>query len=400
MVKEVACRSVARWTAALQEPPVRPRAKTALPAGERLSGSHVVAIGKGVPTPPNRLRPDVFSEARPSSDRWLTRAAKAAEQVLGRLNPVNAALDAFDNRGKSGEQALFGDWGSAAGQMAIALQPCEECDVVSVLLPGNGGLLLVHVQKSPDGRGVGPGVRYGWGVPLRCVAWIRQQNGARHATHELGFDDESFPETRKDAMREPSVQRRETQVPMDKAAFDHPGTRAAWAKARRAMITRLSLATFLFVASFITLSVLQGFGIVALPGSENKDGGLLGLILALLLFVYVVFLYLYVSALRSLQRIRRVLEAHPWRRIPGAHRHPVLKDAIGVPIQLQLDAAPEAAQSDGFMSARGTVHRRRWPEAMAQGAWYAGDIEGHGVLALPGGTDLMEVEPRHRASPG
>jgi hypothetical protein len=31
---------------------------------------------------------------------------------------------------------------------------------------------------------------------------------------------------------------------------------------------------------------------------------------------------------------------------------------------------------------------------MEQGAWQAGDVEGHGVLALPGGSQLMEVEPR------
>ncbi|MCL8016826.1 hypothetical protein [Streptomyces sp. AS02] len=181
---------------------------------------------------------------------------------------------------------------------------------------------------------------------------------------------------------------------MDKAAFDHPGTRTAWVKARRAIRTRLSLATFLFVASFVTLSVLQGFGIIALPGAEKKDGGILGLVLSLLLFVYVVFLYLYVSALRSLQRVRRLLEAHPWRAISGARRHAALKDPNGVPIQLQLNEAAGPDQSDNFMSARGTVHRRRWPEAMEYGAWYAGDVEGHGVLALPGGTDLMEVGPR------
>ncbi|WP_031484876.1 hypothetical protein [Streptomyces bicolor] len=156
----------------------------------------------------------------------------------------------------------------------------------------------------------------------------------------------------------------------------------------------MSLATFLFVASFITLSVLQGFGIITLPGSEKKDGGLLGLILTLLLFVYVAFLYLYVSSLRCLKRIRRVLEAHPWRPIAGAHRHRALKDAAGVPIQLQLNAATDSTKSDGFMSARGTVHRRRWPQAMEHGAWYAGDADGHGVLGLPGGTDLMEVQPR------
>ncbi|GAA4075156.1 hypothetical protein [Streptomyces shaanxiensis] len=169
----------------------RIRARAALPAGERLTDSHVVAIGEGVPTPPNRMRRDLFSEARSTSDRWLTRAART-EQFLDRMNPVNAAVDAFDNRRKYKEQALFGDWGSAAGQMASALQPREECDAVSVLLLGDRGLHLVHVQMSPDGREVGPGIQYGWGVPRSRVAWIRKRNGARHGTHEIGFDDGSW----------------------------------------------------------------------------------------------------------------------------------------------------------------------------------------------------------------
>ncbi|WP_143052582.1 hypothetical protein [Streptomyces sp. cf386] len=105
---------------------------------------------------------------------------------------MNAALDAFDSRGENKEQALHGDWGSAAGELAVALQPREGCDVVAVLLLGDSGLHLVHVQKSPDGRGVGPGVQYGWGVPSRRVAWIRKRNGARHGTHEIGFDDGSW----------------------------------------------------------------------------------------------------------------------------------------------------------------------------------------------------------------
>ncbi|MCL8016827.1 hypothetical protein [Streptomyces sp. AS02] len=169
----------------------RTRAKAALPARERLSDSHIVAIGEGVPTPPNRLRPDVFSEARSTSGRWLNHAART-EQFLDRINPVNAAVDAFDNRGKRKEQSLFGEWGSAAGHMARALQPREECHALSVLLLGDRGLHLVHVQNSPDGLEVGPGSRYGWGVPRARVAWIRKRNGARHGTHEIGFDDGSW----------------------------------------------------------------------------------------------------------------------------------------------------------------------------------------------------------------
>ncbi|MFI6008461.1 hypothetical protein ACIBAG_06480 [Streptomyces sp. NPDC051243] len=164
-------------------------ARAALPAGERPVDSHVVAIGEGVPTPPHRLRPDPFREAGSTADRLLARAGRA-ERLLDRLNPVNAAVDAFDNRGS--EQALSGDWPSIAGQLACALQPREGCHALSVLLLGDRGLHLVHVQKSPDGRKAGPGSRYGWGVPLTRVAWIRRRNGKKHGTHDIGFDDGSW----------------------------------------------------------------------------------------------------------------------------------------------------------------------------------------------------------------
>jgi hypothetical protein len=168
-------------------------AEAALPAGERLRDSHIVAIGEAVPTPPDRLRPHVFSEAGSTGDLWSARAEKA-EQVLYRLNPVNAAVDAFDRRGRSREraQALSGDWGSAAGQMACALQPRADSDVLPVLLLGDRGLHVAHVQKSSDGHRVGPGVRYGWGVPLSRVTRFLKRDGTRHGTHELGFDDGSW----------------------------------------------------------------------------------------------------------------------------------------------------------------------------------------------------------------
>ncbi|GGZ39217.1 hypothetical protein [Streptomyces poonensis] len=188
---------------------------------------------------------------------------------------------------------------------------------------------------------------------------------------------------------------REAQANLDEVAFVHPGTRTAWAKARRAVIMRLSAATFLFVAVFIALSLLHGFDVISLPSANGKPEDTLGLILTLALFVYLTFLYLYVGALRSSKRIRRILEAHPWQPIPGARRQPLVKDASGVPIQLQLSTMTKPSKSSDIMSARGIVHRRRWPEAMEQGAWYAGDAEKHGVLALPDGSELMEVSPRY-----
>ncbi|CAL9498602.1 hypothetical protein SUDANB6_03398 [Streptomyces sp. enrichment culture] len=165
-------------------------ASSALPAGERPVDSHVVAIDEGVPAPPGGLRADVFPEAGSATDRRLDRAAKA-ERFLDRMNPVNAVVDAFDDRGGRAEQALSGSWESAAGQLACALRPRAGSNFVSVLLLGDHGLHVVHVQKSPDGRKVGPGTHYGWGVPLRRVTWIRKRDGAKHGTHEIGFDDGS-----------------------------------------------------------------------------------------------------------------------------------------------------------------------------------------------------------------
>lgn len=166
------------------------RAGAALPAGERLVDSHVVESGEGVPTPPNRLRPVVFPQAEAATGGWLLRADKA-ERVLDRLNPVNAAVDAFHHRGRAGARALTGDWGSAAGQLTCALRPRDERDAVSVLVLGDRGLHVIHVRKSPDGRSVVPGTRYGWGVPLGRVALFRRRNDVKHGTHEIGFDDGS-----------------------------------------------------------------------------------------------------------------------------------------------------------------------------------------------------------------
>ncbi|MBA2944915.1 hypothetical protein [Streptomyces himalayensis] len=169
----------------------RERAGSALPAGERLEDSHVVVIGEGVPAPPSRLRPDVFPGARSTTDRWLSHADNA-ERVLDRLNPVNAAVDAFDDRGSGKGQAMSGDWGSVAGQMACSLQPREGSGVVSVLVLGDHGLHVVHVQKSPDGRKTGPAVQYGWGVPRGRISWCRNRKDVKHGTHEIGFDDGSW----------------------------------------------------------------------------------------------------------------------------------------------------------------------------------------------------------------
>ncbi|MHA5054095.1 hypothetical protein [Streptomyces sp. SD15] len=94
-----------------------------------------------------------------------------------------------------------------------------------------------------------------------------------------------------------------------------------------------------------------------------------------------------------------MLENHPWQLIPAAHRPSGIKDVMGVPVQLRYH---EGEELTGLMSARNPLHRRRWPEELEQGAWYAGGVwqeqgastRGFGVLTIPGGGELMEVSRR------
>ncbi|MYW65953.1 hypothetical protein GTY65_18100 [Streptomyces sp. SID8379] len=168
----------------------RELAGSALPAGERVVDSHVVAIGEGVPLPPYRLRPEAFPAARSATDRGLDRVAET-ERVLDRLNPFNAAVGALDGRGGGAEPGLVGGWESAAGRLGRVLQP-REAHAASVLLLGDRGVHVVHVRKSPDGRQVEPGPHYAWGAPRASVVWFRERGAVKHGTHELGFDDGSW----------------------------------------------------------------------------------------------------------------------------------------------------------------------------------------------------------------
>ncbi|MEB8342681.1 hypothetical protein [Streptomyces endophyticus] len=193
------------------------------------------------------------------------------------------------------------------------------------------------------------------------------------------------------------------QLPLAKCAFDDPATRDAWTRTRRTVRVRLTLWTVFWVGSFIVLSLLDGFGVIGLSDVHFKarwggDGGtLLGLVGAVPFLVYLCQLYLYVVSLRSLKRIRRVLERRPWRLVSAVRKQHQVTDPSGVPVRLRIGAEGARNEWSHVMSASGVPRKRRWPEAMEHGAWHAGDNWGPGVLALPGGENLMEVRKRHVA---
>lgn len=187
----------------------------------------------------------------------------------------------------------------------------------------------------------------------------------------------------------------EMQLPLGKCAFEHPHTRAGWTAARRKTRRSLALWGVLWLALFVALSLLGAQGHL---GDGKARQNVMGGVPVVTLLVYLVFAYRRISSLRCLGRMRRVLEAHPWRPIPAA-RAAGGKDVLGVAVQLRRpEPAPgDAGDGDGWTAARtarNPLERRRWPAAMEHGAWYAGDLEGPGVLALPGGDELMSVEPR------
>ncbi|GAA3180432.1 hypothetical protein GCM10017688_36850 [Streptomyces ramulosus] len=182
----------------------------------------------------------------------------------------------------------------------------------------------------------------------------------------------------------------------DTVAFEDAGTRSAWVAERRRVRICLALWTVLWLGGLIALSVLDGYGVIGLSdvkwsGRRGRGAGnLLGFIGGMSLLGYFFVICYHVMLLRFLKRIRRVLEAHPWRPVSAVQRLPRKKD-VGVPVRLRMEDGGEWTRD---LSTRGARPRRQWPEALEQGAWHAGDLERTGVLALPGGGRPMEISVR------
>lgn len=192
-------------------------------------------------------------------------------------------------------------------------------------------------------------------------------------------------------------------APLDKRAFDHPATRTAWERERRRAKRRGWVWHFLYFLSWVVFGALHANASGSLA-KERIAGGIV-----LVTFVYLSVIYLRRDVMGSLNRMRRVLEQYSWQAIPAAHRSSDVKDLNGVPVRLRY---LEGEELTGLMSARKPTRRRHWPESLEHGAWYAGEVRweadraqrGYGVLAVPGGDELLEVSGavvvRRRERPG
>ncbi|MEU3709678.1 hypothetical protein [Streptomyces catenulae] len=179
-------------------------------------------------------------------------------------------------------------------------------------------------------------------------------------------------------------------------AFEDAGTRAAWIAERRRVRIHLACLAAAWVVFFLVLTTLDSSGVIALSdvtwsGRRGRGGSnLLAAVNAVALLVCGGFACRHLIPLQTLKRVRRVLEAHPWRPVTAVQRLPRKKDT-GVPVRLLLE---EGGAWTRDLSTRGARPRRQWPEALERGAWHAGDLEGTGVLALPGGGRPMEIRVR------
>ncbi|MCH6162957.1 hypothetical protein [Streptomyces marispadix] len=196
----------------------------------------------------------------------------------------------------------------------------------------------------------------------------------------------------------------EQRPPLAKVAFDDLDTQTVWKATRRRVRLRLWLWSALLVAALALSGLLAD--VRWDDGGARGDNSVGGVVGGLAVLGYPFALYTCCGALSRLRRARSVLEAYPWQSIPAARKLSGTKEARGVAVQLRLPggAHPGGGESayadeDGTLwsqslSARDPLRWNRWATGLEEGAWFAGDVERGGVLALPGPRGLMTVQRR------
>lgn len=215
------------------------------------------------------------------------------------------------------------------------------------------------------------------------------------------------------------------------AAMQDPRTRASWEKARLRIRIRLAVWSLLFLAGLVGSSVLTAMSETTEGGAEQAGAALGGFAL----LWYPLALYATLGTLGRLKRAGVVLERFGWQWVPAVRKLSGA-ESTGVPVQLCLPDSVEPEMSGGRGSvirkggtgvesggapagvaegdepewspsllARSPIRWNRWNDDLEQGAWFAGDPELGGVLALPGGKEpvfisrRLEVQRMERSTP-
>ncbi|WP_371546237.1 hypothetical protein OG266_15555 [Streptomyces sp. NBC_00554] len=181
------------------------------------------------------------------------------------------------------------------------------------------------------------------------------------------------------------------QIPTDECAFDDPETRRNWQLARLRAGAVLPPVIILLLATLVVMGMLGDR-----PTTQPmwmRVVGLLCVVAAPFTFAYA--LYSLGPVLR-LRRIRRILRVYPWEYRASVRPAPGVKDTMALPVRVRTDPDGDWSRT---MRAVNPLQRKRWTGEMEHGAWFAGDPEFGGVIALPGATDLMTLERGTRTPP-
>ncbi|MFF4525599.1 hypothetical protein [Streptomyces bluensis] len=170
----------------------------------------------------------------------------------------------------------------------------------------------------------------------------------------------------------------QNELPTTSCAFDDPVTRSSLQEAWRRALIRFAV----WVAVWVLLLVVVGV---------TRDSGMetVQTVAVILALIGLRPLGLSALSLRCLQGIEAVLRIRPWQFHGPVRRVPRVRGRGGVPVQIRIGEG-----EDGWapvMVARAPFRSRRWMGEMENGAWFAGDLDRGGVLALPGGRGLMAV---------
>ncbi|WP_327353045.1 hypothetical protein [Streptomyces sp. NBC_01304] len=174
------------------------------------------------------------------------------------------------------------------------------------------------------------------------------------------------------------------QLPLEKCAFDHPETRRNWQRARLRAGAMLPLVVILLLVTLTVMGLLGDH-----PRTQPMWMRIAGFVCVIAApFIFALALYSLGPIIR-LRRIRRILREHPWEYRAAVRPCPGVNDTMALPVQLRTDPDGDWSRT---MRAINPLQRKRWTGEMEHGAWFAGNLEDGGVIAAPGGRDLMTLE--------
>ncbi len=168
-------------------------------------------------------------------------------------------------------------------------------------------------------------------------------------------------------------------LPLAKCAFDDLATRQAFRKARR----RARISLLVMVAVWLALLIVA-------RAFKDEETQLVSGTASLLLIPVAFLLAGPAKALRWLRVVESVLKSHPWRYC-SVVRRPDVKVRAGTAVQLGLGDGGRDEDWTPVLAASTWRRRARWSGEYEHGAWFAGNADRGGVIALPGGRRLMTL---------